>query len=252
MSNNGVNINEDNGDNASLVYSMIKKYSKKSYTSVKNISINIKTKRRIYKLIRLSDEQYYLLRKNSISIFEDYAHLMYLSTVDDIIYSSFSKMYITLKELFGESGKYYDDWKGSFSFPFLIYFQKGEEEFGYLMNLYNIRSSIEFNIAKLIHADEEQFKRDVLHSPFAEFPREEINYFINYFVGFLTGYFESIKDRYDEFFFKTAESNLILFGYKDGCYFDDQYENEEEFREAIQELMKDEARRSGSGTNSDI
>lgn len=241
MSNNNVNINEDNGDNAGLVDSMIKKYSKKKgYTPVKNISINIETKERIYKLIRLNDEQFYLLYKNSISIFEDYGHLMYLSMDKDIIYSSFSKMYITLKELFGESGKYYDDWKGSFSFPFLIYFQKGEEEFGYLMNLHNIRSSIEFKIAKLIHADDEKFERNILHKPFEEFPREEINYFINYFVGFLTGYFESVRDRYDEFFFNTVESNLILFGYKDGCYFDNQYENEEEFREAIQELMRND------------
>ncbi len=216
---------------------MIKKYSKKGYTLVKNISINIKTEERIYKLIRLNDEQYYLLRKNSISIFEDYANLMYLSTVNDTIYSSFSKMYVALKELFGESGKYYDDWKGSFSFPFLIYFQQGEEEYGYSMNVHNIRSSIEFNIAKLIHADDKQFKREILYKSLEEFPREEINYFINYFVGFLTGYFESIGDRYDEFFFKTAESNLILFGYKDGRYFDDQYDNEEEFREAIQELI---------------
>lgn len=240
MSNNSVNINEDNGDNASIVYSMIKKYSKKDYTLVKNISINIKTKERIYKLIRLNDKQFYLLYKNSISIFEDYAHLIYLSTVDDIIYSSFSKMYVTLKELFGESGKYYDDWKGSFSFPFLIYFQKGEEEFGYLMNLHNIRSSIEFKIAKLIHADDNKFKRDILHNPFEEFPREEINYFIDYFVGFLTGYFESLRNRYNQFFFKIVESNLILFGYKDGVYFDNQYENEEEFREAIQELTGNE------------
>ena len=243
MSNNSVNINEDNGDNAGLIYSMIKKYSKEGYTPVKNISINIETKKRIYKLIRLNDEQFYLLYKNSISIFEDYAHLMYLSTANDNIYSSFSKMYVTLKELFGESGKYYDNWKGSFSFPFLIYFQKGEEEFGYLMNLHNIRSSIEFKIAKLIHADDDMFKRDILHKPFAEFPREEINYFINYFVGFLTGYFESIRDRYDEFFFKIVESNLILFGYKDGHYFDNQYETEEEFHEAIQELKRNEARR---------
>ena len=142
---------------------------------------------------------------------------------------------MALKRLFGESGNYYDDWKGSFSFPFLIYLQK-EEEFGYLMNIYNIKSSIEFKIAKLIHADDKRLERDILHNPFEEFPREEINYLIDYFVGFLTGYFKSVRDRYDEFFFKTVKSNLILFGYRDGCFFDNQYENEEEFRKAIQDL----------------
>lgn len=244
MLNNKSNISEDNknnSDNTALVYSMIKKYSKKKdYTPVKNISMNIQTKKMIYKLIRLNDEQFYLLRKNSISIFDDYGHLMSLSKDKDLIYSSFSKMYIVLKGLFGESGKYYDDWKGSFSFPFLIYFQKGEEEFGYSMNIYNFRSSIEFNIAKLIHADDEKVKRGILHNPFDEFPRDEINYFINYFVGFLSGYFESARKRFDEFFFHTVKSNLILFGYKDGNYFDNQYENEEEFDEAIQELTRND------------
>jgi hypothetical protein len=83
MLNNKSNISEDNknnSDNTALVYSMIKKYSKKKdYTPVKNISMNIQTKKMIYKLIRLNDEQFYLLRKNSISIFDDYGHLMSLS-----------------------------------------------------------------------------------------------------------------------------------------------------------------------------
>ncbi|QTA89027.1 hypothetical protein [Desulfonema magnum] len=206
---------------------------------MKNASVDIRTEENVYKLIRLSDEQYYQLRKNSVPIFEDYGHLISLFMDEDIIYSSFSKMYVSLKALFGESGKYYDDWKGSFSFPFLIHFYKGEEEFGYLINLMNIRSSMEFNLVKLIPADDDRFDRSVLHNPFEEFPREEINYFINYFVGFLTGFFKTTADQYDECFFKTAESNLILFGYNDGDFFDDQYDNEEEFREAIQKLKSE-------------
>ena len=36
----------------------------------------------------------------------------------------------------------------------------------------------------------------------------------------------------------TVESNLILFGYKKGLFFDDQYESEDEFNEALEELKK--------------
>jgi hypothetical protein len=200
--------------------------------------VNIQTKQTIYKLKRLNDERYTFLRKNCILISEDYLHLFSLSMDKDVIYSSFSKMFVALKELFGDSGKYYDDWKGSFSFPFIISFKKAEEEFQYIMNIYNIRASIEFNIAKLIQADDERFERDVIHEPFEEFPREEINYFINYLVGFLSGYFESVRKRYDEFFFHAVQSNLILFGYKDGIYFDKQYEKEGNFRNAIQKLTR--------------
>lgn len=231
--------NGNNDDNTKLVNYIIKKYNKqKGYTQVKNISINIKIKENIYKLIRLNDEQFHLLYKNSISILEDYEYFMHPSLRKDTIYSNFSKMYIALTELFGKSGKYYDDWKSSFSFPFIIHFQKGEEEFEYLMNLYNYRSSIKFEIAKLIYSDDNIFKRDILHNPLEEFPRVDIRNFISFFVGFLTGYFESINERYDKFFFKIVQSNHILFGYKDGRFFDNEYEKEEEFNEAIQELKK--------------
>ena len=63
------------------------------------------------------------------------------------------------------------------------------------MNVCNVRSSIEFKIAKLIHADDKQLKRDIIHKPFEDFPREEMSYLINYFIGFLTGYFEYINPR---------------------------------------------------------
>lgn len=227
---------EHNDKNTELVNSTIEKYRKKNYAPVENISIDIKTKENIYKLIRLNDEQFYLLRKNCILIHEDYSHLMHLSRDDDVIFQSFSKMYATLKEIFGESGKGYDDWKGSFSFPFLIHFKKEEQEFSYLINIHNIRSSIEFKLAKLICADDGSFERGVFYHPFQDFPREEIKYFTNYLVGFLTGYFESAKGQFDEYFFKTVESNLVIFGCKDGCYFDNNYETEKEFREALQEL----------------
>ncbi|QEP43487.1 hypothetical protein D5085_10320 [Ectothiorhodospiraceae bacterium BW-2] len=65
---------------------------------------------------------------------------------------------------------------------------------------------------------------------------------INYIVGFLTGYFESVNKGYDEFFFHTVRSNLILFGYKDGNFFDNQYETEEKFNEALQEVSSPKVR----------
>ncbi len=234
-----------------LVSGTIKKYNDHEYIPIENTSIDIKTENNIYKLIRLNDEQYYQLHKYRVALFEDYTHLMSLSVDKSIIYSSFSKMYTAIKLLFGESGKYFDDWKGSFSFPFLIHFYKDEEEFEYVMNLQNVRSSIEFSIAKLISADV-NIKRNVLHEPFEEFPKEEIRYFINYFVGYLSGYLESSSKYYNEFFFKTVGSNLILFGFDDGQFFDYQYENEEEYRKAIEELKNKKQGRNSESDFTDI
>ncbi|MEI7695163.1 MAG: hypothetical protein WCI64_05905 [Chlorobium sp.] len=227
----------NHSEDSALVSSVINKYRKKDDNSpVKNIFIDIETDVMTYKLIRLNDEQFYLLRKNSVTLFEDYAHIMSLSRDDSIIYSSFPKMYVTLKHIFGESGSYYDDYKGSFSFPFLIYFKKGEEEFGYAMNIYNVRSVIEFNMAKLIHADDKTATRGILNHPFDEFPESEITYVINFLVGYLTGYFRMLVKGYNEFFFHSVQSNLIVYGYKDGKFFQNHYDSQKKFDEVIQEL----------------
>lgn len=101
----------------------------------KNISIDIETKETVYKLVRLNDKQFNLLQDNSISIFNDYTQLMLQSRDKELIFSSHAKMYASLRWQFGECGTCYDDWKCLFSFQFLIYFKKGEEEFGYLMNI---------------------------------------------------------------------------------------------------------------------
>jgi len=224
-------------NNTDIIRSVVSLYDeKKDSAPLNNFSIDIKIEERIYKLIRLDDEQYYILRKNSISIADDNDCLTYLSTSKNTIYSSLSKMYVVLKERFGESGLYYDDWKGAFSFPFLIYFQKGEKYFSYLLNIYNFRSFIEFKISKLIDVNDQNLRQDIYYEPFEEFSKKDIAVFIGYIVGFCTGYFESAAERYNQFFFKTVRSNLIIFGYKDGNFFDHDYEDEDKFCQAVEDL----------------
>ena len=114
---------------------------------------------------------------------------MSLAKNKSLIFRSFAKMYVTLKELFGESSNSVVPWKNTFYFPFSILFQKAGVEYAYLMKVYNIRTGIQFSGAKLIPADDESLNRDVMHAPFAELCTEEIDYSIDYFVGYLTGYF---------------------------------------------------------------
>ena len=239
--------NDNIDDNAKLVNATIKKYCGQvddvPSGETKNISIDIKAKDRVYKLVRLSDKQFDLLQYNSIALFNDYTQLMLMSRDKELIFSNRAKMYASLLWQFDESGKCYDDWKCSFSFPFLIYFKNGEEEFGYLMNIINIRSAIEFRLYKLVKSDDEKFKSDSYYNSFDDFPQVEINYVNNYVAGFLSGIFEVIKKQTCEPFFGTVGSNLIVFGCKDGKYFNNQYEEEEQFHEAIKELEKHEIRK---------
>lgn len=205
-------------------------------TSAGPSSLDIKVIDKVYKLIRLDNQAYYELRKIGIPIAEDYEHLIHLASDKELIYSNMAKMYAALKSRFGESGTSYDDWKGSFGFAFLLSFAHEGKEHGYLLNIYNMRSSIEFKLYKLPGAGEQSIDRHRFHAPFPEFPRHAIRCVINYIVGFLSGYFESIEKWYDEPFFQTVQSNLIVFGFKDGHFFDEQYETEEDFDAAVKEL----------------
>lgn len=237
MPKNNFSDVENIGENTVLIDAMIKKYSKKKcIVPVQNVSLNVQTKKRMYKIIRMNDEQFCLLNKNRITLLDDSYPFMYSEKKKDDIYPSYAKMFATLKVLFGENSKYYFDHKGSFLFPFVIYFKNGEEEFGYEMDIYNFRSSIEFQFAKLISVDEVKNGIGVFQKPFEEFPQMEMDYIRNFMLGFLKGFFKTGMKQYDEFFYQTVRSNLIVFGFKDGCFFDNDYEDLEEFEKAVQEL----------------
>ena len=149
---------------------------------------------------------------------------------DDLIYSSLSKMSVTLKELFGESGKYYDDWKCSFFFPFLIKFQKQYSEIDYLFKVMDVKGLIELVFYKLVHNDDNRYEnKNIIYEPFEEFSQEEMIYFMNFFSGYLSGAFDLIALKYKDFFIRTVSGSNIAYGYKDGNFFDERFEDEESF-----------------------
>ena len=222
-----------------LVEETIKKYScEPDYKANRNSFIEFDFDQVTYKLVRLNDEQFSKLAKNRVPIEEDHGFFFELSSLKSI-FNSFPKMYITLKYLFGESGEHFDDWKGSFSFPFLITFEKKNIRYDYLLNIFNKRASIEFWLAKVIRADNKEFDRWVIHESFEDFTRPEINKLIAHFTGYLNAKFNyKVKKDYDNFFFKTIDSEHILFGYNAGKFFEKQYQSEERFHKAV-ELMKE-------------
>jgi hypothetical protein len=194
-----------------------------------------------YTCSRLADDEYYELDQNSLAIADDYGFYMafyrFLEQRGD--YLNFAQIYVALKQFSGESGACYDDWKGSFSFPFLLELKRGEKEFTYLLNIYNYRDSLYFGIRKPVKPDDSRYDRQIIHQPFEdEFSRKEINNFIIYFYSYLIGFFKAIRTTYDEFFYKRVDSNGILFGYKDGEFFEEQYKSPEEYEKAVQMLEK--------------
>lgn len=197
--------------------------------------INIEFNGKHYRLFRLDDSQYYELWKNSLAIADDYGFYLnlYFYLRDKSSSLNLAQVYVALEKLCGSSGKFFDDWKGSFSFPFFLEVSKAGQKFDYLLDIYDHRGSLYFGIRKQLKPDDSYDAR-IIHQPFPEeFSRQDINEFISYFYGYLQGYFATIKGSYEQFFCKRVDSNCILFGFKDGIFFEEHYEDYEDYEQAV-------------------
>ena len=69
-----------------------------------------------------------------------------------------------------------------------------------------------------------------------EFSREEINYFIAYFYGYLEGRLEMLLEygTPPDPFLHRVQSNLILYGFHEGRFFEEDFDSQEEFEKAYQ------------------
>ena len=207
-------------------------------TQIQDKVINIEIGGNHYRLSRLNDDRYYELWQNSIAIADDYGFYLdlYLYLRERGESLNLAQIYVSLEKLCGKSGNFFDDWKGSFSFPFSLEVSKPGDRFDYLLNIYDHRGSLYFGIRRQLQSHE-SYELMPIYQPFPEeFSRKEINRFVAYFYNYLRGYFEATQGLYEDFFFKQIDSNEILFGYKDGVFFEDNYDDYETYKEAVKLL----------------
>ncbi len=202
------------------------------------LTLNVKENR--FLLIRLTSDDYYNLRKNSIPIEDDGLLMMQLEfRRSEESKLNLAQTFVALESLFGKSGHFFDDYKGSFDFPLFLSLHKNNQDYPYLLCVRDHKGSLEFTLRRVVDEEEKQYNRDVYHKPFAEeFPREEINQLIIHLYGFLQGYIEAIAPSYDRAFFRTIEACWGIYGYQNGEFFEREYENEDEYHDAIALLAK--------------
>lgn len=190
-----------------------------------------------FDLWRLTDEEYRRLRQNSLPIKEDLMFLWQLALQEhqDPNLLTLPKAFTTLEKLFGKTSDWFDNWKGSFSFPLLLAVKKPQENFFYLFRIYDHRGNLSFPLYRILENGVDGYKTDIYREPFElEFSREEINQFISYFYGYLTGYSEEISQLQLDPFLKRIDSNHIFYGYRDGEFFEEQIDSEDDYQQAIE------------------
>ena len=92
-----------------------------------------------------------------------------------------------------------------------------------------------YRMYRIIEHNIEGYDTQRTREPFElEFSRQEINYFLSYFHGYISGCFKVANLMTPaQSFLKRINSNLILYGCRDGVYFEEQHEIPETFHASI-------------------
>lgn len=189
------------------------------------------------RLRRIDDPRYQALVRDSLCIEPDYAFWFYFtrrSSSEEYSLDNLARFYAAFRQTFGESGGWYDDWKGAFNFAFEVQVVKGGETIPYALNVLNFRSGVEFRYCKVIDPEDQSLDRTIIHRPFAEeFSRAQMNVASSYLCGFAEGYWQTTLPQTGEReFLKWVDSNLILFGYRDAEDFQENFEEYAAFQTA--------------------
>lgn len=201
--------------------------------------LNLKRGDISFNLWRLSDSEYSLLRENSLPIKENllFLFILYLDEQDDPSRLTLPKALLTLEYLFGQTTTFLYDGKGSFSFPLLVELNKKNGQFYYILKVYDHRGYLYFNWYRVVETGIDDYDVNIYREPFAlEFSQEEIKDFLSYFYGYLTGVSLQFTKIPPSPFLKKIESNYIIYGYRDGDFFEEQFDSVEDYQQAIKDF----------------
>lgn len=127
--------------------------------------------------------------------------------------------YAVLARRFGRSSLHRDEWKQSFSYPFLLFLEHQGQAVRYLMTIVQCRSGLDF-----------RFRRErvgagacdphAYHPPFAaEFSRDEMNGCVGFLLEYLALTFHSDPDACAHNFHLIVPSDHIAYGCRQGVFY---------------------------------
>lgn len=224
--------------NFQYINEILEKLNAKPVYPVKNRSITVSAGNvRPVRVIRLTRPQFSEIAKHAVMVeMNDFNWEMSLyRSQSDLL---FSKMFVTLESLFGSTDEQGidDGYKRSFYFPFLLKFPDEKENLGYLMIVHDHRCGINYKFAKILPLSE-HLDQSKCYQPFEDFTKEEIKYTVKFFCSYLESWFDAyLADCYDSFFYKTIPSDLGVYGYKEGEFFDNGFDDPDAYDEFIRDL----------------
>jgi hypothetical protein len=104
------------------------------------------------------------------------------------------------------------------------------------MNFTDVKGGLSFFFRKVYASQEEcgdKFDRDVLRTPFEDdFSADEMKCLMHWFAYYLIGFMKSYATFFTEPFARGQESCFIIYGYRNGDFFEDSHDDEESYLSA--------------------
>ena len=143
--------------------------------------------------------------------------------------------YFALMNLaFGKNGRLYDDWKGAFAYPFEVEVFNTAGKHKYIMKVTNWRGTVELNFHKII-TEPANMDTSVYKKPDPEeFSSDEMSFVDAFLYGYLLSFRTHENLCQIPEFSRQIDSNIIIFGFQDGKFFETHFSDGDDFDHARQ------------------
>lgn len=142
-----------------------------------------------------------------------------------------------LERKLGPSSPLFDSFRGSFSFPLLITFERGQR-FSYVARCHDYRGLIHLPLYRVVSGEPTEQERAGCHPPIdGEFSREEIDRLTCELFARLRTVADAIDQLLPVPFCKAIQSDVILYGFDGVRYFEVHCDSWHEFETARDALV---------------
>ncbi|MCF7963720.1 MAG: hypothetical protein K9M08_23515 [Pirellula sp.] len=140
---------------------------------------------------------------------------------------------------FGPSSAKYDDYKQSFSFPFLMEAKLGERVIHFVLNIWDYKGAIEFRFRRIIEREEDLSKKADVIQQCTERSDTEFEYIVGYLIGWIKGYVNTRCEysRPEKPFYRIIPAALMIYGYLES-FFCSHFEDSDSFDARASELKE--------------
>jgi len=150
------------------------------------------------------------------------------------------KILVALEDEYGRSSRKYDNYKQSFSFPFLIEMKVDHRVMHYVWNLWDYKGAVDFRFRRMIERPEDLPKKNDVISIDTEISEQEFEYLVGFLVGWIEGYVNA-RCKYVKTlqpFYRSIPASLTIYGFEEDAFYCTNFDESQAFDNRVDELKK--------------